>query len=142
MLITSFQDTSNKRTSALSQHRKIKEKTLFKQKCSISFGPPRKSIYSACSCRIDTVNVCSHGTECCWLLKRASVMPTDAKICYTHCFHPKISVHCHFEGNNLRQACTFTSKLLGTCIRVSATITVCCFQLQCSDKWIYMAVYL
>lgn len=28
----------------------------------------------------------------------------------------------------------FTSKLLGTCIRLSATITACCFLLQCSDK--------
>lgn len=29
-------------------------------------------------------------------------------------------------------------QLRGTCIRVLSTITVCCFQLQCSDTWIYI----
>lgn len=70
-------------------------------------------------------------------------MPTDAKICYTHCFHPKISVHCHFEGNNLMQVPSNCDVKKYTLVLeyqpLSQYVASSC---NVQTKWIYMAVYL
>lgn len=97
-------DTSNKRTSALSQHRKIKENPITHKSALFLLVHWISIIVHV---HVDTVMCIFMALSVVGYLKGIE-MPTDAKVCFTHWFHPKTSVYCHFEITTyLRQVWTF-----------------------------------